>query len=290
MRRTREEAAGTRRRGRHRVLLRQETLPFVTAPSPFGRGQHKRRRTFEWVSDCLVCQATCHGRLSLTMALRMVRSFRATAMSATILGFPAAISRSKKAFKTGLCRIATIAPMNSAVRTDARPPPMKLLPFHWPDWRVKGARPASAAICLRLERAKFRQVGDERARDDRPNAGHGGQQVLLLAPGRRTAHAIADLGVEFGEFLLQHADHPPDALAQARHGDSLLALAFGPDHLDDLPPSGDEIGKQSCRFVRQRRAARAWLPRQSGRSPLHRSDRSWRVAPPPWRRPESGPD
>jgi len=29
------------------------------------------------------------------------------------------------------------------------PPPMKLLPFHWPDWRVHGARPASEATWRR---------------------------------------------------------------------------------------------------------------------------------------------
>jgi hypothetical protein len=38
------------------------------------------------VSDCLGCQAGCHGRQSLRIALRMVRSFRATAMRATNFG------------------------------------------------------------------------------------------------------------------------------------------------------------------------------------------------------------
>src|SRR5262245_11438343 len=44
-------------------------------------------------SDCLGCQAVCHGRLSLMMALRIVSSFRATAMSATIFGLPEATRR-----------------------------------------------------------------------------------------------------------------------------------------------------------------------------------------------------
>ena len=39
----------------------------------------------------------------------------------------------RNAFSTGLCRAATMAAMNKAARTRARPPPMKLLPFHWPD-------------------------------------------------------------------------------------------------------------------------------------------------------------
>ena len=52
-----------------------------------------RLRERDGVSDCVVGQAVCHGLLSLKMALRMVRSFLATATSATILGFPASRSR-----------------------------------------------------------------------------------------------------------------------------------------------------------------------------------------------------
>src|SRR3954453_4798511 len=52
-------------------------------------------------SDCLGCQAGCHGFWSRRMALRMVRSLRATAMRATILGLPAARRRSRKALRTG---------------------------------------------------------------------------------------------------------------------------------------------------------------------------------------------
>src|SRR5690242_10585189 len=74
----------------------------------------------ELVSDCVGCQTVCHGFWSLRTALRMVRSLRATAMRATILGFPAATRRPKKAFRTGLCRLAAIAPMKRAVRTLVR--------------------------------------------------------------------------------------------------------------------------------------------------------------------------
>jgi predicted RNase H-like HicB family nuclease len=38
------------------------------------------------LSDCVACQACCHAFLSLRIALRMVRSLRATARSATIFG------------------------------------------------------------------------------------------------------------------------------------------------------------------------------------------------------------
>jgi poly(hydroxyalkanoate) depolymerase family esterase len=53
-------------------------------------------------SDCVCGQAVCHGLLSRMMALRMVRSFRATATRATILGFPAWTKRSRKALSSGL--------------------------------------------------------------------------------------------------------------------------------------------------------------------------------------------
>src|SRR5215208_2545867 len=61
-----------------------------------GRG---RLGEAERVSDCVVGQAFCHGLLSRMMALRMVRSFRAVAMRATILDFPAATRRSRKALR-----------------------------------------------------------------------------------------------------------------------------------------------------------------------------------------------
>src|SRR5262249_17241375 len=78
------------------------------------------------------------GVRSRTIALSMVSSLRATAMMATFLGLPAAMRRSKKALGPGLGRRATRAPMNRAVRTLALPPPMKLLPRHWPDWLAMG--------------------------------------------------------------------------------------------------------------------------------------------------------
>ena len=52
-----------------------------------------RARARMLLSDCVACQAYRHGVLSLIIALMMTRSLRATAMSATIFGFPAARSR-----------------------------------------------------------------------------------------------------------------------------------------------------------------------------------------------------
>src|SRR5262245_3774216 len=68
-------------RGSLEPLTRPHLLNIQHCPLPQGE------------SDCLGCQAVCHGRLSLMMALRIVSSFRATAMSATIFGLPEATRR-----------------------------------------------------------------------------------------------------------------------------------------------------------------------------------------------------
>ena len=102
--------------------------------------------------------------------------------------------------------------MNRAART-LRPPPMKLLPRHWPDWRVKGARPARAAICLAVERPEFGQFGHQCARDGWPDAGRGGEQVLLVTPGRRASHGVVDIGVDARQLLFQRLEQACDALA-----------------------------------------------------------------------------
>jgi hypothetical protein len=96
--------------------------------------------------------------------------------------------------------------MNSAARTQGLPPPMKLLPFHWPDCRVQGASEAERRDLLAAERAEFRQLGDQRARDDRSDAWHRDEQIFLRAPPfgglrRRAAHRIVNALIERRELL-----------------------------------------------------------------------------------------
>src|SRR3546814_15335571 len=45
------------------------------------------------------------------------------------------------------------------------------------------------------EGAELRQLGDQRAGDGVPDAGHGREQVLLLPPGRRAASSFLDVPV-----------------------------------------------------------------------------------------------
>src|SRR5580704_6530879 len=114
-------------------------------------------------SDCLVGQAGigCHGRLSRRIALRIVIGLRATATRAMSFGLPAATSLSRKLLSCGLYREATMAPTNKELRTLLRPPPMKLLPRHCPDWWVQGCKPDKGRDLSTVERTEFWQFGDQ---------------------------------------------------------------------------------------------------------------------------------
>ena len=173
------------------------------------------------------------------------------ATSATILGLPCATSLSRKALSAGLWRLATSAPKYRAVRTLARPPPMKLLPRQRPDWRVQGASPGEGGDGAPVEGAELGQLGDKSAGDDGADTGHGGEEVLLLAPGRRAPHGSVDVAVEAVEFAGKRLQEPVDALAHPlrRAG---AALALGGHHGDDLAPSRDELGEQAGLRVLER--------------------------------------
>jgi len=81
----------------------------------------------------------------------MMSSFRATAIERHQFGLAGCDQAVEEGFQDRLCFFATIAPMKMAARTAVRPPPMKLLPRHLPDWRVNGARPTRAVILLVAE-------------------------------------------------------------------------------------------------------------------------------------------
>jgi hypothetical protein len=109
----------------------------------------------------------------------MVRSFRAAAMRATILGLPAATRRSRNALMTGLWRIAAMVAMVRAVRTTARPSPILALPFHLPALPGEGRQAASAATWRRSRR---------------PSSGHSASRVRAVTeptPGTEASRSSA---------------------------------------------------------------------------------------------------
>jgi hypothetical protein len=84
------------------------------------------------------------------MALRMVKNLCLHAVKATFLTFPAARSRSYKALIRGLSRVATRVPLESTVRTCARPPQIVRRPRRVPRAPWRGATPTTVALGWRL--------------------------------------------------------------------------------------------------------------------------------------------
>src|SRR3954465_6215217 len=105
------------------------------------------------------------------MALRMVRSLRATAMRATILGLPAARRRSRKALRTGFvtagdegCEEQGAAHALAAAADHALALPLAGL-------AGVGRKAGEAGDLLLVEGAELGQLGDEGSGDDRSDAG-----------------------------------------------------------------------------------------------------------------------
>ena len=142
------------------------------------------------VSDCLSRQASCicHGVLSRMIALRMVRSFLAVATSATIFGLALCDELVAEGLERGICGGSRrSAPKYRAVRTLARPPPMKLLPRQASGLARPGREPGEGGDGAPVEGAELGQLGDKSAGDDGADTGHGGEEVLL--PRARQASA-----------------------------------------------------------------------------------------------------
>ena len=176
----------------------------------------------------------------------------------------------------------------SAARTLDRPPPMKLLPRHWPDCRVHGARPARAAICRR---------------SSDPSSGSSAISVRAIVgpiPGTEASRSsfLGQAGepLTWSEMSSSRRSIRFSALAKAaampffRRRRVIYALPFGSYHLNDLAPAADEIGEHCVVSSAAIGEPAAWLPPRNARLPRHRSDRSWHVGRAPARTPAPGPD
>jgi hypothetical protein len=79
-----------------------------------------------------------------------------------------------KVLTAGLLRAPATVAIYRTRRTWARPPQIQRLPRMLPLSRLKDARPASAAICLRFEHAQFGQLGQQSAREHLTGSAHRG--------------------------------------------------------------------------------------------------------------------
>ena len=186
------------------------------------------------------------------MALRMVSSFRITAVSASFLGFP------------GLQQALVEAPQDRVVLacdegchvergTDlGAPAPDGALAPERAAVAVEGGDADQGSDLLTIQGAELGQIGNEGAGDDIADAGHALEQVLGLAPGRRSSDGVVEVGFEVGELALERLQQPVDALDHAPIGEAPSAVALGRHHLDDLTPAGDQLAEAAGLFVRHR--------------------------------------
>src|SRR3712207_2250771 len=115
----------------------------------------------------------------------------------------------------GLRRMAGRVGLYSAARTLARPPITMRRPRRVPLSRLTGAMPARLAMRRRSRVPSSgliapRSTGDQRAGGGLADAGHGGEQVLARAPGRRGAHGVVEVGSAPAAHLHQPSEMQVD--------------------------------------------------------------------------------
>lgn len=115
--------------------------------------------------------------------------------------------------------------MKRALRTGARPPPMKLRPRHWPDWACPGRGPRQSGDLALAEAAELGHFGDQRPGNGLADAGDGGEELLVLHPKLTTADLAIDVLIDDAELLLKRCQQPFNASFEALWR-AFEALAF----------------------------------------------------------------
>jgi hypothetical protein len=172
----------------------------------------------------------------------MVRRFRATAMRATSL-----VCRPRRGDQNGrqdgIVAFGVRGAPEQGGADGARPPPMKLRPRLWPDWRMSGARPAN---CLRLScpSSGSSAIGMRATVGLTPGVEARGLSLSRQAGDPRTASLISPstLVSSFSRALSSCAM----SLGRCAIATRFSPLAFRPDHLSS---TSDEIGEQPGRLV-----------------------------------------
>src|ERR1700744_946792 len=66
-----------------------------------------------------------------------------------------------------------------------------------------GRQPGKGSNLPTIERTQLRHFGNQGTCDGRTDAGHRGQQVFLLGPGRGAPHVIGNVVIQFRQLFLQ---------------------------------------------------------------------------------------
>src|ERR1700730_10103331 len=106
---------------------------------------------------------------------------------------------------------------------------------------VEGSQPGKAGDFAAVEGAPFGYFCDQRTGDGVADRRHACEQVLLLAPCRTAAAPLVDVLLDLTELGLQHGQDTLQAAPHARLRQVSTAIAFSPNHLDDLAAPGDQF-------------------------------------------------
>src|SRR5262249_59184215 len=95
------------------------------------------------------------------------------------------------------------------------------------------------------EATEFRHFGQQTARGVIGHSRYRDQEILGLAPRRRTTDQVTDFIGELLQLTLKDFDVAGQALAHAHIAGTLLALTFGDQHLDDLTAPRHQFAEQT---------------------------------------------
>jgi hypothetical protein len=101
------------------------------------------------------------------------------------------------------------------------------------------------------EGAQLGQLAEERATDDRADARHAAQQILLGAPDRAGMNGLLEVAVHVGQLALEPADVLRD-VAPHRGGGEAQPVLLRDEHLEQLPPPRQERIERRHGGIRQR--------------------------------------
>ena len=106
--------------------------------------------------------------------------------------------------------------------------------------RASGATPTKAAICLRLSWPSSGSCAEQGAADDRADAGHAAEQILGGAPHRTGLNRLFQIAIDVRSAAAPASGCAARCRAGSRRPREAQAIPLGREHLEDLPPPGQD--------------------------------------------------
>lgn len=123
--------------------------------------------------------------------------------------------------------------------------------------------------------AELGQLGDQGAQRCFADTGHAGQEIGIGLPSRAAAYRAVDVAFELGEFGLQQGEMPLDRSDDPALAGHAASMAFGNDHLDDLPAPCDQLAQGLRLSIGDWPCRRPHRFGEMSDRRRHRSGRSW---------------